>query len=367
MNLIQSLLTLSYIKGVGSITAKKLIEELGSAENVLQASERQLCAINDIGTITAQAIISQKYEATELAVRELNFLQNNEITVLSYMDEKYPAKLKECTDAPLLLFGKGNFEFKNLRILSIVGTRNISKYGKDFIQELVGDLKKYNPLIISGLAYGCDIYAHEAALENDLQTIGVMAHGLNQIYPKDHKRIAMKMMENGGLITEFSSFHSPIRENFLKRNRIVAGIAQATLIVESAAKGGAMTTAQCAFDYNRDVLAVPGRIQDKYSQGCNNLIRENIASLITSAEDLIQLLGWEKKKKTSKPIQKQLFVQLEPTQQLIYDYLAKNGKQSIDILANQLQIPMPRLSVELLNMELKGVVQPLEGKLYEVI
>jgi predicted Rossmann fold nucleotide-binding protein DprA/Smf involved in DNA uptake len=208
--------------------------------------------------------------------------------------------------------------------------------------------------------------AHQLAIENGLQTIGVLAHGLNQIYPKTHKKYMAKMEENGGFITEFWSSTNPDKENFVRRNRIVAGIAEATIVIESADKGGSLITANLANDYNRDVFAVPGRVTDKYSQGCNNLIKTQKANVLTTAADLIYILNWDIEKKT-KPIQKQLFVNLEPDEQKIYDFLLKNGKELLDSIALQCDFPIFKISGMLLNMELKGVIRPLPGKLFEAI
>jgi DNA processing protein len=227
-----------------------------------------------------------------------------------------------------------------------------------------------NPIIVSGFAYGVDIYAHQIAMNCGLQTIGVLAHGLNQIYPKTHKKYMTKMEQNGGFLTEFWSSSNPDKENFIKRNRIVAGISEATIVVESAEKGGSLVTANLANDYNRDVFAVPGRITDKYSQGCNNLIKTQRANLLSSAADLVYILNWEinsKARKDNKAIQKQLFISLTEEEQLIYDYLQKTGKEMMDIIALECNFPIYRISSLLLNMELKGVVRPLPGKMFEVV
>jgi DNA processing protein len=225
---------------------------------------------------------------------------------------------------------------------------------------------------VSGFAYGVDIAAHQAAMDNNLQTIGVLAHGLNQIYPKVHKKYLLKMEENGGFMTDFWSTSNPDRENFIKRNRIVAGISEATIVIESADKGGSLITANMANDYNREVFAVPGRTSDKYSQGCNNLIKTQKAHVLTSAADLIYMLNWDlgvgsKSHHGKKAVQKQLFVDLETEEQRIYDFLQKNGKEQMDTLALQCELPIFKLSSLLLSMELKGVVRPLPGKLFEAV
>jgi DNA processing protein len=267
-----------------------------------------------------------------------------------------------------LLFSSGNIHLNKQKIISIVGTREVTSYGIDFCKQLIADLAPLNPIIVSGFAYGVDIVAHKAAMDNHLQTIGVVAHGLNQIYPKSHKKYVSKMEENGGFMTEFWSTSNPEKENFVKRNRIVAGMCEATIVIESGEKGGSLITANFANDYNRDVFAVPGRISDKYSQGCNNLIKTQRANLLSSAADILYILNWDLDDPTPKKgIQKQLFVALNPEEQQLYDYLLKNGKQPLDIIALECGFQVFKISSLLLNMELKGCIRPLPGKLFEVI
>ena len=236
----------------------------------------------------------------------------------------------------------------------------------EFCKNLISDLAPLNPVIVSGFAYGVDIVAHQAALENNLQTIGVVAHGLNQIYPKAHKKYVARIEENGGFITEFWSSSNPDKENFVRRNRIVAGISEATIVIESAEKGGSLITANMANEYNRDVFAVPGRTSDRYSQGCNNLIKTQKANLLTSAADLIYILNWDLET-VAKPIQKQLFIALDDNEQKIYDFLQQTGKELLDTIALECDFPIFKISGILLNMELKGVIRPLPGKLFEAI
>ena len=265
------------------------------------------------------------------------------------------------------MFKDGNINFNNHKIISIVGTRNMSSYGRDFITKLIDDLTEYNPIIVSGFAYGVDICAHKRAVKNNLQTVAVLAHGFETIYPKVHKKYIHQINENGGFLTEFWSEEQPLRENFLKRNRIVAGISKATIIVESAAKGGSLVTADIANSYNRDVFALPGRATDIYSKGCNNLIKNNKAELLTSANDVVRLLNWDIKEKPKKVIQKQLFLELNSNEQKVYDYLLKEGKQLLDVIALDCGIPLFQLSSILLQMEMKGILKPLPGKLFEIV
>ena len=358
-------LALLKIDGVGDIVAKKLINHCGSAEKIFSARGSLLKSIDGIGEILLKKLKDKS--VFEKAAQELKFIENEKIEVLYYKDENYPDKLKHCIDGPVLLFATGNFNFENRKLISIVGTRQITSYGTEFCKKLIEDLAIFNPIIISGFAYGVDIVAHQAAMDNNLQTIGVLAHGLNQIYPKTHKKYVAKMEQNGGFLTEFWSNSNPDKENFVRRNRIVAGMSEATIVIESAEKGGSLITANLANDYNRDVFAVPGRITDKYSQGCNDLIKTQRANLLTSAADLVYCLNWELEAKSTKTVQKQLFVSLDNEEQKIYEYLQKNGKQLLDIVALECDFPIYRISSILLNMELKGVIRPLPGKLFEAV
>jgi DNA processing protein len=358
------LLALQKVEGVGDIVAKKLLSHCGNAESIFKTKSSQLSSIDGIGSI----LLSKLKNKTifEKAEAELQFIKNSEINVAFFQDNNYPSRLKHCIDGPLLLFSSGNIDFNDRKIISIVGTRQITSSGTEFCKKLISDLAPLNPIIVSGFAYGVDIVAHQAAIENNLQTIGVVAHGLDQIYPSVHKKYVAKMEMNGGFMTEFWSGTSPEKENFVKRNRIVAGMSEATIVIESADKGGSLITANLANDYNRDVFAVPGRTSDKFSQGCNNLIKTQKANLLTSAADIVYILNWDLEEK-SKPVQKQLFVTLENDEQKIYDYLLKSGKETLDIIALECNFPIYKISGILLNMELKGVIRPLPGKLFEAI
>jgi DNA processing protein len=358
------LLALQKVEGVGDIVAKKLLSHCENAESIFKTKSSQLSSIDGIGSV----LLSKLKNKTifEKAEAELKFIKNNEINIAFFQDDNYPSRLKHCIDGPLLLFSSGNIDFSTRKIISVVGTRQITSSGTEFCKKLISDLAPLNPIIVSGFAYGVDIVAHQAAIENNLQTIGVVAHGLDQIYPSVHKKYVAKMERNGGFMTEFWSGTSPEKENFVKRNRIVAGMSEATIVIESADKGGSLITANLANDYNRDVFAVPGRTSDKFSQGCNNLIKTQKANLLTSAADIVYILNWDLEEK-SKPIQKQLFVTLENDEQKIYDYLLKSGKEILDIIALECDFPIYKISGILLNMELKGVIRPLPGKLFEAI
>jgi DNA processing protein len=359
------LLALQKVELVGDIVAKKLLNHFGNAKEVFQSKGSKLGSIDGIGSILIRNLKDKS--VFEKAEKELQFIKENHIDTLFFQDDNYPDKLKHCIDGPVLLFSSGNIDFKNRKIISIVGTRQITSYGMECCKKLIADLAPLNPIIVSGFAYGVDIVAHQAAMENKLQTIGVVAHGLNQIYPKVHTKYVAKMEEKGGFLTEFWSNSNPDKENFVKRNRIVAGMSEATIVIESADKGGSLITANMAVDYNRDVFAFPGRSTDKYSQGCNNLIKTQKANLMTSAADLIYMLNWDLDSENLKPVQKQLFVELDNDEQKIYDYLVKSGKELLDIIALECEFPVYRISSMLLNMELKGVIRPLPGKLFEAI
>ena len=358
------LLALLKVDGIGDIMAKKLLTHFGNPEAIFKVKSHQIAGIDGIGSVLLRNLKDKT--VFEKANKELEFIKSNAINVSFFQDESYPDRLKHCIDSPVLIFTSGNINLKNKKLISIVGTRQITSYGMEFCKKFIEDLAPLDPVIVSGFAYGVDIVAHQLAMDNNLQTIGVLAHGLNQIYPKTHKKYIARMEENGGFITEFWSSSNPDKEKFVRRNRIVAGMTEATIVIESADKGGSLITANLANDYNRDVFAVPGRVTDKYSQGCNDLIKTQKANVLTSAADLVYVLNWDIENK-SKPVQKQLFVELELDEQKIYDFLLKNGKELLDVIALRCDFPIYKISGMLLNMELKGVIRPLPGKLFEAI
>lgn len=359
-----SILRLQKSKAIGSILAKKLIVTTGSVEQIFSEKKTNLQKISGVGVNAIHHLFDEQNLID--AEKELNYILKNNISYTYFIEDDYPKNLQNCIDSPILMFKDGNINLDN-KIISIVGTRNMSSYGRDFIEKLITDLKDYNPIIVSGFAYGVDICAHKFAIKNNLQTIAVLAHGFEQIYPKVHKKYINQLNENGGFFTEFWSEEQPLRENFLKRNRIVAGISEATIIIESAEKGGSLVTADIANSYNRDVFALSGRATDMYSKGCNNLIKQNKAHLLTSASDIVELLNWDINKKPQKIIQKELFVELNQSEQKVYDFLQKNGKQLLDVIAIETDIPLFQVSSILLQLEIKGVVKPLPGKMFEVI
>ena len=360
-----SILTLQHVPKIGSITAKKLIVHCGSAEAVLKEKKTNLLKIDGVGTITIEGLFDSIHK--EEAERELRFIKENGIDFSYFLDSDYPEKLKHCIDGPILLFKSGNINLKNKRIISIVGTRKITTSGIAFCEKLVEELAPFNPVIVSGFAYGTDITAQKAALKHNLQTIGCLAHGLDQIYPKVHKKYVVDIENHGGFMTDFWSSDTFDRNNFLKRNRIIAGLSEATIVIESAEKGGSLVTADIANSYDREVFAVPGRTTDSQSVGCNNLIKFQKAHLLSNPMDVPYLLNWELKEKTKPTVQKQLFIELDDEEKTIYSFLKTKDKEQLDVIALKCNLPTYKTASVLLNMELKGVVRPLPGKLFELI
>lgn len=357
-------LALQHMSNLGDSSAKKLIRHAGTAEAVFKEKKESLLKIDGVGNFKLQGLHDSEH--LHAAEEELKFIEDNRIDCSFYKDNNYPDKLKHCADGPILLFSRGNIDLKNKKILSVVGTRRITTHGTAFCEKLIEDLAPLNPVIVSGFAYGVDITAQKAALKHDLQTVGCLAHGLNQVYPKVHSRYVPSIEENGGFYTDFWSSDNFDRNNFLKRNRIIAGLSEATVVIESAEKGGSLVTADIANSYNREVFAVPGRPGDSQSKGCNNLIKSQNAHLLSGAEDLIFMLNWFPQEKTA-GVQKQLFVELEPQEQLVYEYLQESGKQQLDIIALSCQLPTYKAAGLLLDMELKGAIRPLPGKLFEAV
>jgi len=357
-------LALQRVPNLGDTSAKKLLQQVGSAEGIFKEKKSHLLKINGIGAYKLKEL-SMDFARDEVAA-ELQFIEDNNISYSYFKDKEYPERLKHCLDGPILFFHHGNIDLKNKKIISIVGTRKVTSYGTAFCEQLIEQLAPLNPVIVSGFAYGVDISAHKAAMQNNLQTIGCLAHGFEQIYPKVHKKYVAKVSENGGFITEFWSSDSFHRNNFLKRNRIIAGISQATIVIESAEKGGSLVTADIANSYNREVFAVPGRATDAQSRGCNNLIKTQQAHLLADATDLIYMLGWELEE-PKKPQQTQLFVELTEDEKKIWRFLKEKDKELLDIIALECQLPTYKVATLLLNMELKGVVRPLPGKLFQLV
>lgn len=358
------MLALQRIPNLGDSSAKKLLQHIGSAEGIFKEKKQNLLRIDGIGTAKIKEL--NQTQLLDAAEEELHFMDTHQIRHHFFKDPDYPERLKQCLDGPILLFSKGNFDLHNKRIISIVGTRNATTMGITNCEQLVSDLASLNPVIVSGFAYGIDITAHKAAMNNGLQTVACIAHGLDQIYPKSHKKFIAGVQDFGCLMTEFWSSDSFDRNNFLKRNRIIAGMSEATIVIESGEKGGSLVTADIANSYNREVFAVPGRITDRQSVGCNNLIKTQQAQLLTGAADLVYMLGWDLNEQQLVKRQFTLFDTLTDNEQLIVAYLKEKDKVLLDIIAHECNMPTNKVASVLLNLELKGLVQPLPGKLFQL-
>ena len=360
-------IALTLCEGIGHINAKRLIDEMGSASAVFENRFHLRELIPDINQRLVDMLDNPN--AFKRAEKELNFADKNNITCLTIKDEHYPSRLRECEDAPIALFFKGNVDMNCLHIIAMVGTRMATIYGKQFCAEFVRDLAVLCPdvIIVSGLAYGIDIHSHRAALDNHLPTIGVLAHGLDRIYPPAHRQTAKEMLNNGGLLTEFLTGTEPDPYNFISRNRIVAGMTDATIVVESAIKGGSLVTASLANTYNRDCFAVPGRINDDKSRGCNNLIRDNKASLITNTEDFVNAMGWQTTSAKPEAIQRNLFVDLTDDETMVVNLLQQRGDLHVNTLTVEANMPIHQLTSMLFGLEMKGVVKALVGGVYHLL
>lgn len=360
-------IALSLIPKVGHVIAKKLVSHVGSFEGVFKETKKKLLTIPGIGEVLAESITNS--EALSKADEELKFIEKHNITTCFYLDKEYPERLKYCEDAPILIYSKGNADYNNRKVLSIVGTRKATHQGIAFCEKLIEDLaqRNHSPLIVSGLAYGIDAAAHKSALNNKLQTIAVLGHGLDIIYPASHKSLAKDIIKNGSLITDFPSKSIRDKNHFIKRNRIIAGLSDATIVIESGEKGGSLVTADIANSYNRDVFALPGRVTDQYSVGCNNLIKMNKAVLLTSVKDIEYLLGWDVTENKEQSVQRNLFVDITNEERVIVDILSKSDNVPIDVLCVKCNMPTSKVSPLLLSLEFKGLVRPLPGKLYQLI
>lgn len=358
-------IALSCLPGIGSVLARNLISYCGSPEEVFATREERLAKVPGIGPKTIELI--RNHSAFGQAEKEVAFIEKYKIRPLFVTDSAYPKRLKNCFDAPVMLYYKGSADLDTGKVISVVGTRKNTEYGRDICRELLAGLKDHNPLIISGLAYGIDFLAHKEALKNSISTVGIMAHGLDRIYPATHRALAEKMIDNGGLLTEFMSGTRPDRENFPKRNRIIAGLADVTIVVEAGIKGGALITAELANSYNRDVFAYPGRISDEFSSGCNLLIKTNRANLITKVADLEYILGWTGAAVSTSPNkQLGLAIDLSDDEQVIADVLKEKGNVIVDDLSLLTGFAQSKLAVHILGMEMKGILIGLPGKVYKL-
>jgi len=351
------------VPAVGDINAGKLISHLGSASAVFNTPYDKLILIPGIGKTIASHLSSNAFK--DKAAAELEYARKHNISIICYDDQEYPARLKECADAPLVIYCKGNANLNSDKIISIVGTRNVTGKGKDICRSLIKELAAEFPelIIASGLAYGVDITAHKAALKENLKTIAVLGHGFKIIYPSVHLPVAKQILAQGSLITDFPSFEKPERNNFLKRNRIIAGISDATIVIESGRKGGAMVTADIAMSYNREVLAVPGSPGEQYSEGCNLLIKSNKAALAESAGDICYNLNWPRKNRGNK--QNKLFTDnLSTLEEKIFEQFSENTEMSAEQISSSMKRPFHQLSSALLKLEFSGLISSLPGNIY---
>jgi DNA processing protein len=357
-------IALTTVPNIGSVQAKILVDHFTEAENIFKAKESYLDKIEGIGPIRAKNI--KEFSDFIGVEKEIEFIEKYKIQTLFLTDQQYPRRLLNCYDAPTMLYYRGSADLNSSKIISIVGTRNNTEYGRQITEQLVSDLQSFKVIIVSGLAYGIDVIAHKAALQNNLQTVGVLAHGLDKIYPKLHSGIAKQMTIYGGLLTEFPKQTLPDKHNFPRRNRIVAGMADATIVIETAVKGGSIITAELANGYNRDVFAFPGRINDAKSGGCNYLIKNGKAILLSNAEELVEWLGW-KEKKAKRKHQKELFITLSAEEQILVDILQEKESAHIDEINIKSGLNSSSVAASLLNLEFQSVVASLPGKIYKLV
>lgn len=354
-----ALLSAGYIGDQGF---KTLFRAFGSAREVYRASLARLRKVEGVGDAKIRAL-QQKIDEKKI-LKEIDFIEKKKIIVHFLFDETYPEKLKQLPDAPVMVFSKGNFDIHHPRQIAIVGTRDNSEYGRQQTRDLIDQLMPYNVQIISGLAYGIDIIAHRHCVERQVETVAVLAHGMDRIYPSVHQGVVQSMLAKGGLITEFPTGSSPDRHHFPMRNRIVAGMADMTLVVESRIKGGALITAKLAASYNREVGAVPGRVKDEKSEGCHDLIKKNMAHLIESAADIAEILGWDAQQKQA--AQSKLFLQLSQEERIVIDILKQKEAMHIDELRLRCNQNYSHLASVLLSLELQGIIKAMSGNRYRM-
>lgn len=357
-------IALTCVPQIGDVHAKTLIQIYGDAYSVFNAPKKQLEKIEGIGSIRAASI--KHFHDFKPCEDEILFIEKYKISPLFITDKNYPQRLLHCYDSPALLYYRGTVDLNETKIISIVGTRNNSVYGKQVCEQMMEDLKGQHILIISGLAFGIDTIAHKAAIKNSLQTVAVLAHGLDMIYPAQNKSLAKQMTTQGGLLTDFKSNSNPDKQNFPKRNRIVAGICDAVIVIESAVKGGSLITAEIANSYNKDVFAIPGRTTDNKSEGCNYLIKNNKAILITNAADLLDIMNWNIKEKKPVKKQRELFIELTADEKIITDILLEKETAAIDELFLKSGLSSSAVAQALLMLEMQGIIISLPGKMFQL-
>jgi DNA processing protein len=350
------------IHGIGPSRGAQIVSKIGSVEEFFLLKPKEIF----LRTGIAKSIIQNLNRDAALleAERQVSFNQKNQIRTRFFLDSDYPRRLKQCPDQPMILFSRGSLDLNQEKIVSVVGTRNQTDYGSFILKELIESFSENNILVVSGLAYGIDISAHRLCVENNIPTLGVLGHGLDRIYPAKHKNTALKMLEKGGLLTEFGIGTNPDRENFPMRNRIVAGIADATIVIESKAKGGSMITADLANDYNRDVFAFPGDVTRPYSEGCNQLLKKDKAHLITNGDEFLKFMNWVNKDTSIK--QKILFEHFSDEEKMILEILANQNEIQMDVLSMRTQMSASKMNVLLFNLEMKNAVKQFSGKRYRL-
>ncbi len=365
-------IAITLVPEVGDVIAKNLVTYCGSAEAVFKEKKKALIKIPGIADKTAENILAElrNVEVLKRAEQEIRFIEENKIEAIFFTDEKYPSRLKFSNDSPALLYYKGNADLNTAKVVSIVGTRTPSSYGIQITEQFIDELNNSGILIVSGLAYGIDVLAHKTALDKGLDTVGVVAHGLDRIYPSVHNSIARKMEKQGGILTDFISDTNPDRENFPKRNRIVAGMCDALVVVETKLKGGSLITAEIANSYNKDVFAFPGRTGDEFSAGCNAFIKRNKAVLIENAADLLYVMNWQpeaENEKKSKNKQIQLLPNLSEKEQKIVSLFSTSSGVHIDEVCYKTGLTMSDAASTLLQLEFSNVVKSLPGKMYSLL
>lgn len=358
------LIALTLVPNIGEVHARELLTHYGTAQKIFAAKKNQLDKIPGIGTVRAHSIAS--FSGFDRAEEELKFIDKYKITALSQQQREYPQRLLGCYDAPVVLYYKGNADLNVSKIVAVIGTRSHTDYGKDMTTQLIEELSNEQVLVVSGLAYGIDTIAHKAALKAGVPTVGILAHGLDRIYPSSNTVMAKEMLGNGGLLTDFMSGSKPDKQNFPRRNRIVAGIADVTIVIETDVNGGSMITAGLANNYNKDVFAFPGRATDTKSSGCNYLIRSNKAALVTSAADVADMMNWRTSAAKKKIQQRELFVELTPDEETIVNLLKEKDQVHIDEVTCNCSISSSAIAAAILNLELRGIVTGLPGKMYKL-
>lgn len=358
-------IALTLVPNIGPVQARILLQSFDQASHIFQAKKSALERIEGIGSIRAGNI--KQFACFKRAEQEISFLEKFGIRPLFISDPAYPKRLLNCYDPPLLLYFKGTLDLNASKVIAVVGTRSNSDYGKQVTETLLKELASLQVVVVSGLAFGIDALAHKAALKQGLPTVGVLAHGLDTIYPFQHYGLAKEMIREGGLLTEFTSATKPDRHHFPMRNRIVAGMCDAVVVIETGIKGGSMITADLANSYNKDVFAYPGKTTDHKSAGCNHLIKTNRATLLTDAQHLIEAMGWENKKPTAKTIQKELFLHLTEEEKTVVAILQSKESVAIDELNYRSNLSSSTVAAAVLTLELQGVVTVLPGKLYRLV